>query len=134
TVENALPDAKRQREPEQRSSCRQNVRNQHSRESPGVRAQEGQEPPIHISRALGQLRGVSNASGTLISSGDTPPCRNDPRYLLWYSRSFVGYTKKVSPTARIVFTPEPRCGRRSASGFVYSCTWSGFSARMSSTY
>ncbi len=34
--------------------------------------------------------GVSNATGNTTSSGDTPPCRNAPRYLAWYSLSFVG--------------------------------------------
>ena len=34
--------------------------------------------------------GVSSDTGRMHSSGVTPPCRNEPRYRLWYSRSFVG--------------------------------------------
>src|SRR5438132_13792580 len=97
---------------EQRSK---QVANDRDRHAPGVRAQIGEKPSIdwrlHLIRVtvLGRLaklmrcppslfplpsslyrRGVSSASGRITSSGVTPPCRNDPRYRLWYSRSLVG--------------------------------------------
>src|SRR5262249_39747154 len=113
------------------------------RQLPLMRPEEGQEPPIGgaggkrtrargAGVAHGYRRGVSSDTGRMHSSGVTPPCRNEPRYRLWYSRSFVGYTKNESPVASSELAPSPRRGSLSESSFVNNNACSGFSARRSS--
>ena len=84
-AEQRVEKERKQREREDVERRCDDVRHDGADHPPGVRAKEMEKPAIH-----GQRFGVSSDTGRMHSSGVTPPCRNEPRYRLWYSRSFVG--------------------------------------------
>ena len=60
----------------------------------GVGSDEPDKARVQRHAQCPYRRGLRLATGTIISSGLMPPWRKELRYRAWYSRSFVGYTKK----------------------------------------